>query len=107
MPRRFACVITLFSLLISLAATAAPKPIPRPPDTGARAFVIEDFNSGRILAEQASTGGGLVIDAEQAAEIFRECAGILEHQAANPFRVPRGGGSAGRALSAARKSRFS
>ncbi len=24
---------------------------------------------------------------EQAAEIFRECAGILEHQAANPFRV--------------------
>ena len=24
---------------------------------------------------------------EQAAEIFRECAGILQHQAANPFRV--------------------
>ena len=24
---------------------------------------------------------------EQAAEIFRECAGILEHQAANPYRV--------------------
>ena len=24
---------------------------------------------------------------ERAAEIFRECAGILEHQAANPFRV--------------------
>jgi putative hydrolase len=43
------------------------------------------------VAEAAISGGNSFMGDrqlnEQAAEIFRECAGILEHQAANPFRV--------------------
>ena len=54
MPRRLISAITLILLVISLAATAAPLPIPKAPDTGARAFIIQDFHSGRIVAEQAS-----------------------------------------------------
>jgi putative hydrolase len=43
------------------------------------------------MAEAVTAGGDPDVSErqlnEQAAEIFRECAGILQHQAANPFRV--------------------
>jgi D-alanyl-D-alanine carboxypeptidase (penicillin-binding protein 5/6) len=29
-----------------------PLPIPQPPSTGAKAFILEDFDSGRVIAEQ-------------------------------------------------------
>ena len=54
MPRRLISVITLILLAYSLAATAAPLPIPKPPATGAKSFIIQDFHSGRVVSEEAS-----------------------------------------------------
>ena len=54
MQRRLISSIALFLIVFSLTAAAAPLPIPKAPDTGARAFIIQDFNSGRVVAEQAS-----------------------------------------------------
>jgi D-alanyl-D-alanine carboxypeptidase (penicillin-binding protein 5/6) len=44
-------ILSFFSLFSSTAQTAA-LPIPKAPSTGAKAFVIQDFNSGRIIAEE-------------------------------------------------------
>jgi D-alanyl-D-alanine carboxypeptidase (penicillin-binding protein 5/6) len=54
MQRRLISSIALFLFVFYLTAAAAPLPIPKAPDTGARAFIIQDFNSGRVVAEQAS-----------------------------------------------------
>jgi D-alanyl-D-alanine carboxypeptidase (penicillin-binding protein 5/6) len=55
MPSRIIRIITLIPFFLALAAAqAAPLPIPKPPSTGAKAFIIMDFNSGRIIAEQDS-----------------------------------------------------
>ena len=55
MPSRIIRFITLIPFFLALAAAqAAPLPIPKPPSTGAKAFIIKDFNSGRIIAEQDS-----------------------------------------------------
>ena len=40
--------------LIATTALAAALPIPKPPSTGAKSFIIQDFESGRILAENNS-----------------------------------------------------
>ena len=40
--------------LIETTALAAALPIPKPPSTGAKSFIIQDFESGRILAENNS-----------------------------------------------------
>ena len=42
--------------MISDGRHCAPviSPIRKPPATGARAFIIQDFHSGRIVAEEAS-----------------------------------------------------
>ena len=42
-------------LLCTSAVNAAELPIPKPPSTGASSFIIQDFNSGYILAEDKST----------------------------------------------------
>ncbi|MGB5607319.1 MAG: D-alanyl-D-alanine carboxypeptidase family protein [Gammaproteobacteria bacterium] len=48
-----AVLLTVF--LATLATVqAAPRPIPSPPETGAKSFIIMDFNSRRTLAEQHS-----------------------------------------------------
>jgi len=39
-------------LLIATSTFAAPLPIPKPPSTGAKSFIIQDFESGNILAEK-------------------------------------------------------
>jgi D-alanyl-D-alanine carboxypeptidase (penicillin-binding protein 5/6) len=44
-------ILSFFSLFSSTAQTAA-LPIPKAPSTGAKAFVIQDFDSGRIIAEE-------------------------------------------------------
>jgi len=36
------------------AQQTAPLPVPKAPSTGAKAFIIQDFNSGRVLAESHS-----------------------------------------------------
>ncbi|NNG12584.1 MAG: D-alanyl-D-alanine carboxypeptidase [Halobacteria archaeon] len=55
MPPRIIRIITLIPFLLALAvAQAAPLPIPKPPSSGAKAFVIQDFNSKRVIAEQDS-----------------------------------------------------
>jgi D-alanyl-D-alanine carboxypeptidase (penicillin-binding protein 5/6) len=40
-----------FTSLFSALPRAADLPIPKAPSTGAKSFVIQDFNSGRIIAE--------------------------------------------------------
>ncbi len=56
MPHRFIyLVFTVLCLLCHTVAQAASLPIPKPPSTGASAFIIQDFNSGKILAEDNSS----------------------------------------------------
>ena len=38
--------------LFAASAFAAPLPIPKAPSTGAKSFIIQDFESGRVLAEK-------------------------------------------------------
>ena len=47
-------VLSVFLLIQTGAGQAAPLPIPKPPSTGAKAFLIMDFNSQRVIAEQLS-----------------------------------------------------
>jgi D-alanyl-D-alanine carboxypeptidase (penicillin-binding protein 5/6) len=49
---RLPAVILFFIIVASLQA--APLPIPKPPSTGARAFIVQDFYSNRIIAEKDS-----------------------------------------------------
>ena len=48
----FTLVILTYSSLFSGAARTADLPIPKAPSTGAKSFVIQDFHSGRIIAEE-------------------------------------------------------
>lgn len=48
----FILVILTYSSLFSGAARTADLPIPKAPSTGAKSFVIQDFHSGRIIAEE-------------------------------------------------------
>jgi D-alanyl-D-alanine carboxypeptidase (penicillin-binding protein 5/6) len=45
-------LIIAYTSLFSGTALTADLPIPKAPSTGAKAFVIQDFNSGRIIAEE-------------------------------------------------------
>ena len=48
-------ILTLFTLLLTLlnpAGAADQILIPAPPELGAKAFILVDFNSGRVLAEK-------------------------------------------------------
>lgn len=58
MPHRFirSLPVILLFLAVSLLQ-AAPLPIPKPPATGARAYIVQDFNSGRIIADKDSGQG--------------------------------------------------
>jgi len=44
----------IVSHLFAASALAAPLPIPKAPSTGAKSFIIQDFQSGRVLAEKDS-----------------------------------------------------
>ena len=55
MPNRlFYIVFSVLLLTTASIAQAAPSaasmPIPKAPSSGAKAFIIQDYNSGRILA---------------------------------------------------------
>ena len=52
--RLFYLVLTVFFSVFLSTAQAAPLPIPKPPSTGAKAFIIMDFDSRRVVAEQKS-----------------------------------------------------
>ncbi len=52
--RLISCLFTMLYLAFASTIQAAPLPVPKPPSTGAKAFIIQDFNSGRILAENKS-----------------------------------------------------
>ncbi|RMG31315.1 MAG: D-alanyl-D-alanine carboxypeptidase [Gammaproteobacteria bacterium] len=45
-------LLLLLWLWLNLAAAAAPLPVPSPPDVGARAWLLMDYHSGRVLAEK-------------------------------------------------------
>ena len=47
-------IISVFCLVSTSTLQAAALPIPKPPSTGAKAFIIQDFGSGRVLAENNS-----------------------------------------------------
>ena len=42
----------IVSHLFAASTLAAPLPIPKAPSTGAKSFIIQDFESGRVLAEK-------------------------------------------------------
>ena len=48
------CLIFIISHLFAASTLAAPLPIPKAPSTGAKSFIIQDFESGRVLAEKDS-----------------------------------------------------
>jgi D-alanyl-D-alanine carboxypeptidase (penicillin-binding protein 5/6) len=52
--RLFYLVLAVFITVLSSTAQAAPLPIPKPPSTGAKAFIIMDFDSRRVVAEENS-----------------------------------------------------
>lgn len=55
MKHRFIRLPAVFLFFIIVASLqAAPLPIPKPPSTGARAFIVQDFYSNRIIAEKDS-----------------------------------------------------
>jgi D-alanyl-D-alanine carboxypeptidase (penicillin-binding protein 5/6) len=45
-------IIFVAAHLFAASAFAAPLPIPKAPSTGAKSFIIQDFESGRALAEK-------------------------------------------------------
>jgi D-alanyl-D-alanine carboxypeptidase (penicillin-binding protein 5/6) len=45
-------IIFVAAHLFAASAFAAPLPIPKAPSTGAKSFIIQDFESGRVLAEK-------------------------------------------------------
>ncbi len=49
----YIALLAIFATFTSVSQ-AAPLPIPKPPSTGAKAFIIMDFNSQRVVAEQHS-----------------------------------------------------
>ena len=51
MHNRLIYLIFIVSHLITATALAAALPIPKPPSTGAKSFIVQDFESGRVLAE--------------------------------------------------------
>lgn len=44
------CIFFITTQLVAASAIAAALPIPKPPSTGAKSFIVQDFESGRILA---------------------------------------------------------
>ncbi len=51
---RMARLLPAWGLLFSVAVQAAPlvRPVPTPPQVSAKSYVLQDFDSGRILAEK-------------------------------------------------------
>jgi serine-type D-Ala-D-Ala carboxypeptidase (penicillin-binding protein 5/6) len=54
MPNRLILIAFILTYLFAAGTVAAELPIPKPPSTGARSFIIQDFESGRVLAEKDS-----------------------------------------------------
>jgi D-alanyl-D-alanine carboxypeptidase (penicillin-binding protein 5/6) len=53
MPYRLTRLLPAILLLFAVSGLQAePLPVPKAPSTGAKAFILQDFNSGRIIAEQ-------------------------------------------------------
>jgi D-alanyl-D-alanine carboxypeptidase (penicillin-binding protein 5/6) len=44
-------ILFIAAHLIATSALAAALPIPKPPSTSAKSFIVQDFESGRVLAE--------------------------------------------------------
>ena len=55
MPYRLTRLLPAILLLfVASALRAEPLPVPKPPSIGADAFILEDFDSGRIIADKDS-----------------------------------------------------
>ena len=52
MRRSFSLLAVVLLVAFSLAGPAAALPIPKSPAIDARSYILEDFDSGRVLAEQ-------------------------------------------------------
>ena len=51
MPHRLAIsVLSVTCIILSAVLQAAALPIPKPPAIGAKAFILQDFTSGRVIA---------------------------------------------------------
>jgi D-alanyl-D-alanine carboxypeptidase (penicillin-binding protein 5/6) len=51
LKRLFPAILLLF---VASAPRAEPLPVPKPPSIGATAFILEDFDSGRVIADKDS-----------------------------------------------------
>jgi D-alanyl-D-alanine carboxypeptidase (penicillin-binding protein 5/6) len=52
MPYRLTRLLTAILLLFTAAALhAEPLPVPKAPSIGAKSFILQDFNSGRVIAD--------------------------------------------------------
>ena len=54
MHKHLLYIAIFLSQLISASLAQAALPIPKPPSTGAKSFIIQDYGSGNILAEENS-----------------------------------------------------
>ncbi|MGB7931858.1 MAG: D-alanyl-D-alanine carboxypeptidase family protein [Gammaproteobacteria bacterium] len=55
MPYRITRLLPAILLLFVVSALRAePLPVPKPPSIGSKAFILEDFDSGRIIADKDS-----------------------------------------------------
>jgi D-alanyl-D-alanine carboxypeptidase (penicillin-binding protein 5/6) len=53
MPYRLTRLLALVLLLFAVSGLRAePLPVPKPPSIGAKAYILQDFDSGRIIAEK-------------------------------------------------------
>jgi D-alanyl-D-alanine carboxypeptidase (penicillin-binding protein 5/6) len=52
--RLISFLLTMLYLAFASTLQAAPMPVPKAPSTGAKAFIIQDSDSGRVLAENKS-----------------------------------------------------
>ena len=55
MPHRSSPLFPALLLLVFTSLEAAPLPVPKPPATGAKAYILQDFDSQRVVAEKDSS----------------------------------------------------
>jgi len=54
MPRRIIQLIPALLCFLFVSLQAAPLPVPKPPAIGAKAYILQDYNSQQVIAEKDS-----------------------------------------------------
>jgi len=48
----YGCTLVVLLSIVCNSAFAIPKIIPKPPSVAARGYIVQDFNSGYVIAEK-------------------------------------------------------